>query len=76
MRTTVTFDPDVAALVEQRRRERHVGLSEAVNGLLREAARVREPVRPFVQRTHALGLEVDVRNVARALEEVEGPEWR
>jgi hypothetical protein len=37
MRTTLTLDPDVAALLEKLRRERNVGLKELVNEALREA---------------------------------------
>ena len=35
MRTTVTLAPDVAAAVERVRRERGVGVSDAVNDLVR-----------------------------------------
>ena len=35
MRTTVTLDEDVAAAIERVRRERSIGLSEAVNTLVR-----------------------------------------
>lgn len=67
----MTFDPDVAALIESRRRERHVGLSEAVNELLREAAKSREPARPFVQKTFCVEYGIDVRNVGQVLDELD-----
>ena len=35
MRTTLSLDDDVAAAVQRLREERHVGLSEAVNELIR-----------------------------------------
>lgn len=35
MRTTLTLDPDVAAALERRRRERGTGLKQEVNDLLR-----------------------------------------
>jgi hypothetical protein len=73
MRTTVTFDDDVAAAIERVRRERSVGLSEAVNGLVRAGLQAKEPSRPFRQRSHALGMKVDVTNVAEAIELLEGP---
>jgi len=38
MRTTITFADDVAALVEQRRVEAGVGVSEVVNDLIRAGA--------------------------------------
>ena len=46
MRTTVTFDGDVAAAIEQIRRERGLGVSAAVNELIRTGLtrrREREP---------------------------------
>jgi hypothetical protein len=75
VRTTIRLDDDVAAAAEQLRRERHVGLSEAVNTLARAGLRTQHPGRPrFVQRTTRLGLRVDVSNVAEALELLDGPE--
>ena len=73
MRTTVTLDSDVAAAVENARRERGIGISQALNelaraGLARPASRA-----PFRQRTAALGLTVDVANVEEALDVLEGP---
>ena len=73
MRTTLTLDDDVAAAVQQLRREQALGLSEAVNELIRNGLRVRSQPRRFRQQTHALGLRVDVTNVADALELLEGP---
>lgn len=68
VRTTVRLDDDVAAAAEQLRRERHIGLSEAVNELARAGLRSRPAPRSFRQRTQHLGLRVDVSNVAEALE--------
>lgn len=45
MRTTITFADDVAALVEQRRVEAGVGISEVVNDLIRAGA-ITKPRRP------------------------------
>lgn len=76
MRTTVTFDPDTAAAVEALRRERGVGVSAAVNELVRRGA-VRRAQRPrFVQQTSRGGLKIDVTNVAEALDLLEGPTAR
>jgi len=76
MRTTVSLDDDVAAAVDQLRRERQLGLSEAVNELIRVGLRGprRRPV--FRQRTADLGLRVDVSNVAEALDLLDGPAAR
>ncbi len=68
MRTTVTLSDDVAAEVERLRRERGIGVSAAVNELAR-AGMVRQPgVRSFHQRSAALGLRLDVSNVAEVLD--------
>jgi hypothetical protein len=73
MRTTVNLADDVAAAVEQLRRERSLGMSEAVNELVR-AGLVRErQSRPFRQQTHDLGRGIDVTDVADALETLDGP---
>ena len=73
MRTTVNLDDDVAAAVGRLRRERHIGLSEAVNVLARSGMTVATRRSTFRQRTVRLGLKVDVTNVAEALEQLEGP---
>jgi Ribbon-helix-helix protein, copG family len=72
MRTTVVLDDDIAAAVAQLRRERGIGLSEALNQLARAGLTVRHEREPFRQRTVALGLKVDVTNVAEVLELLEG----
>jgi len=76
MRTTIKLDDDVAAAVERLRRERSIGLSEAVNTLVRKGLRAPKSRRPFKQRTARVGLRIDVTNVAEALETAEGPDWR
>ncbi len=69
MRTTVRLDPEVAAAAEQLRRQRHIGLGEAVNVLARAGLLAREQKTPaFHQRTGSVGLRMDVTNVAEALE--------
>lgn len=73
MRTTITFDDDTAALVESVRRRRGVGVSEAVNSLIRQVGATSRPRRSFTQRTAPLGLRVDIRNTADALELLEEP---
>lgn len=73
MRTTVTLDEDIAAAVERLRRERGVGLSEALNGLARAGLVQRRDMKPFKQRHTSLGLKVDVRNIAEVLEMLDEP---
>jgi Arc/MetJ family transcription regulator len=72
MRTTVNLDDDVAAAVEELRRERHVGLSEAVNQLARAGLRRRAQRRREVTFTpRALGIKGDVSDVAEVLEQID-----
>ena len=68
---------DVVKAVEQLRRERSIGLSEAVNELVRKALVTRHQQGPFRQRTYSLGpARIDVTNVAETLELLEGPAGR
>lgn len=76
MRTTITFDDDIAAAVNRLRREAARGVSEIVNDLIRAGLRHREERRPFVQQTADLGIRVDVSNVAEALDLLDGPDQR
>ncbi len=73
MRTTITFDLDVVAAIEQLRKTSNLGVSETVNQLIRQGLKTRVERQSFVQRTQPLGLRIDVRNVAEALELLEGP---
>ncbi len=76
MRTTVEFDDDTARAVERCRRDRGIGVSQAVNELIRRGLLARDTAPTFQQRTRRLGLMIDVSNVADALETLEGPEAR
>jgi len=76
MRTTLKLADDVAAAAAQLRRERGIGLSEAVNELARRGLAQRDPRPRFVQRTSSMGAGIDVANIAEAIEQVEGPHWR
>lgn len=71
MRTTVTLEADVAAAVENVRREKGVGLSEAVNTLIRSGIASPTPRRQWTPRTADLGMKIDVSNIAEVLEMVE-----
>jgi Ribbon-helix-helix protein, copG family len=73
MRTTITFSDDVAAGVEKLRRERGLGLSEAVNDLIRAGLIAERPRQAFRQQTHDLGTSVDFANIGEALETLDGP---
>lgn len=76
MRTTVELEDDVSRAVEQVRRERGLGVSEAVNELIRRGLVATPPLRTFHQRTSRLGLRIDVSNVAEALELLDGSDAR
>lgn len=76
VRTTIALADDVAAAVERLRRERSLGVSEAVNELARAGLRARAPRREFSQRTHEMRARVDVTNVGEAIERLEGPAAR
>lgn len=68
MRTTFTLDDDVAAEVERLRREEGLGLSEAVNHLIR--AGLAQPARRarYRHRSADLGLKVDVTDIGAVLD--------
>jgi len=69
MRTTITFEPDVAALVEAVRRQDGVGVSEAVNRLVRAGARQdANGTAVYQHRSADVGVTVDVTNVAEVLD--------
>jgi hypothetical protein len=76
MRTTVEFDADTAKAVERIRADEGLGVSEAVNALIRRGLLAQPERAPFVPRTHALGLRIDVSNVADALDLLEGSDAR
>lgn len=73
MRTTLSLDDDVAAAVQRLRAERHIGLSDAVNELIRAGLAAPPRRAAFRQRTADLALRVDVSSVADALEHLDGP---
>jgi hypothetical protein len=77
MRTTVDLDDDTAKAIDKLRRRRGIGLSEAVNDLVRQGL-LHQPMDrpPFTQATRDAGLRIDVTNVAEALDLLEGPTAR
>jgi hypothetical protein len=72
MRTTVTLDDDVAAVIARVQRQQGVGVSAAVNQLIRQGLAGSAPAKPFVQRTSRMHARIDVTNVAEALEVLDG----
>jgi hypothetical protein len=74
VRTTLNLADDVAAAVEQLRRERSIGMSEAVNELVRAGlARQAEPSPRFHQKSHDLGEGIGFDDIAETLETLDGP---
>ena len=82
MRTTLTIDDDLAALLTRLRRDRQTALKPLVNEALRRglAEMVRKPTRktPFQTRAVDLGrpLVDNVDNIAEVLAKIEGEEFR
>lgn len=73
MRTTVDLAADVASAVQRLRRDRAIGLSEAVNELIRAGLTKKERSTRFRQKTHDLGkATIDYSNVADAIESADG----
>ena len=68
MRTTLTLDDDVAAELERLRREEGLGLSEAVNVLIRRG--IARPRRRAKYEHHSadVGLRIDVTDIGAVLD--------
>ncbi len=73
MRLSRTLDLDVVAAVEHLRETEGIGLSEAVNGLIRQGLVGRDTRAAFVQATSPVGIMIDVSNVHEALNLIDGP---
>lgn len=77
MRTTVTLDPDVQALLRLAMKERGLSFKDALNSAVRSGLIQRKPERKrFVQESYALGGERNFRwdkalDVAAAMEDEE-----
>jgi hypothetical protein len=71
MRTTITLADDVAAGIEKVRRERDLGLSEAVNDLIRAGLADRGEQPPVDFPVYDMGMKIDVSNVWEAIELIE-----
>ena len=68
MRTTINLDDDVASEVARLRRERGLGVSEAVNELARAGLAVARTNYVYRHPTRNMGARVDLTNVADVLE--------
>lgn len=66
----------MVAAVEAARAEKGLGLSEAVNELIRTGLTAPRQRTRFVQRSFPMGSRIDMSNVADALETLEGPGLR
>ena len=67
MRTTVTLEDDVAAAVEGLRSSDGIGVSDAVNRLVRDGLARPAPSKPYVHQSYDMGLKVDVTNIGEVL---------
>lgn len=82
MRTTLTLDPDVEAMLEAHRRRHRLGLKEAVNEALRRGlqADLAAPLRrrPFKTKEvdHGRALIVNADDIGGVLEHLEGSSHR
>lgn len=76
MRTTVDLDDDTVRAIEHVKRARGIGLSEAINDLVRLGLLYQAPPKAFSQVTHPLGTRIDVSNIAEALDLLDGPASR
>jgi hypothetical protein len=68
MRTTFTLDDDVVAAVEELRRNEGLGISEAVNRLIRAGMVAPAKRARYRHRASDLGLKVDVSNIGEVLD--------
>lgn len=71
MRTTVTLDPDVAARLKERARQRGVPFKQVLNDTLRAGLGGGVERRPFTQDTASLGLRagIDLDHAGRLADE-------
>ena len=79
VRTTVTFDPDVAKILERLQKERGVGLSDVVNDAVRDASKPVPKGTPkrFVQTTSDMGpFKMPIDNIGEVLDILDEECWR
>jgi len=76
MRTTITLEPDVEALIRKAMKERSISFKEALNSAVREGLTQAKSKRQFAQKSWSLGREQHFRwdkalAVAAAIEDEE-----
>jgi hypothetical protein len=82
MRTTLTLDDDVAAALEQLRKDRNISLKEAVNEAIRSGLQKlstpRQKKAPFRTESHDLGHSLigNLDNIGEVLAIAEGEDYR
>ena len=77
MRTTIDLDDDVAAVLVEFQQSEHVGLSRAVNELVRRGITARPPVQRFVQTASSMGEPLrSVDDIGAVLDDIEGDAHR
>jgi hypothetical protein len=75
MRTTVTLDPDVEALVKKLMARRHLSFKEALNQAIRAGLAPDQPREPFRTPTFSMGEPlVDIDRALRLVAELEDQE--
>lgn len=75
MRTTITLDPDVEAMVKSVMRERGLSFKEAVNGALRAGLQPKSPRQDYAFPTFDLGVPtVDTVHILRLAAQLEDEE--
>ncbi len=68
MRTTLRLDDDVAAAVRRLQADDGIGLSDAVNSLVRRGLSAATPIDPYRIEPVALGARVDYTNIGDTLD--------
>ena len=68
MRTTFTLADDVAAEVEKLRRSEGIGVSDAVNRLIRRGLATGVKRQPYRHQTAAIGIKIDITNIGSVLD--------
>ena len=73
MRTTITLEPDVQALIKTAMKERGISFKEALNSAVRAGLTQGKPRRRFVQKSYSMGADQNFR-WDKALESAAGME--
>ncbi len=80
MRTTLTLDDDVAAMLKDYQKEKQLSFKEAVNTSLRMGLTknfIEKPRKRFVQKTYNTGKpRLNLDNIAELLAIIEGDDYR